>query len=501
MGIGQHRRIVQRAIRGPGGDHHRAAVMGQRRAVGIGAETDLCGIPGQLAAAMAPQMHHRRPAARHGNGVAGDILQHGALAGLQAERNTRDPLAALDLGNGTARLDADAKRAGAVGQRAGDGAAGVHDAGHGQARLHQRDGGAVGIVIVGDDHGAVTGRDRLIDHIVAHRRGQHHAGNVIAREGQGALDGPGRGQNPARADAPQPMLGAPVAGGVVGDTFIRQHIAMIIDPGPGAAQPQGDRVHRGKGRHRGIDPVLRRFAIDLQPVHRGAATPMGGLFQQHHPQPGTGGNERRLQPGNPAADHQQVAKGIGLFIAVRIAVLGRFAQARRLADDRLEHMFPEGARVDEGLVIEARRQKTRDIVVQHAHIEFQAGPVVLAGRDQPVEQFGGGGALVGFQPRALPQIEQRIGLFRTRAHDSPRAVILEAAPDQHLVIGQQRRGQRIAKVAAQALAVEGEVGCRRPVDQAAATGQTRAHWYPFQPGRRALIFATISGGGAPTCAG
>ena len=157
MGIGQHCHIVQRAIGCPGGDHHRTAVMGQGRAVGIGAEADPGGIPGQLAATMAPQMHDRRPAARHGNGVAGDMLQHGSLTGLQAERDARHPLATLDPGDGAPRLDADAKGAGTRGQRAGQGAAGIHDAGHGQPRLFQRDGGAVGIVILGDDHGAVAG--------------------------------------------------------------------------------------------------------------------------------------------------------------------------------------------------------------------------------------------------------------------------------------------------------------------------------------------------------
>ena len=234
------------------------------------------------------------------------------------------------------------------------------------------------------------------------------------------------------------MLGTPVAGGMVCHPFICQHIAVIVNPGPGAAQPQGDPVHRGQSRHRGIDPVLRRLAIDLHPVHRGAATPMGPLFQQHHPQPGAGGDKGGLQPGNAAADHQQVAKGIGLFIAVRIAVFRRFAQARRLADDRLEQMFPEGARVDEGLVIKARGQKTRCMVVQHTHIEFKARPVVLAGGHQPVEQLGRGGALIGFQPRAAPQVDQRIRFFRPAGDDPARAMVFEAAANQHLVIGQQR---------------------------------------------------------------
>ncbi len=94
---------------------------------------------------------------------------------------------------------------------------------------------------------------------------------------------------------------------------------------------------------------------------------------------------------------------------------------------------------------------------------------------QPVEQLGRGGALVRFQPRRRAQVDQRVRLFGARGHDAARAVVFEAAPDQHLVIGQQGRGQRIARKAAHALAVEGEFRRGAAVDQAAAFGKTRAH--------------------------
>jgi hypothetical protein len=103
-------------------------------------------------------MDHGRPAARHGHAIAGDLVQNGALAGLQADGNAGDALAALDLDNAAAGLDPDAQRARLLRQRAGGLAAGVDNGGNLEPRLPQRDGGAVGVVVVGDDNGAVAGR-------------------------------------------------------------------------------------------------------------------------------------------------------------------------------------------------------------------------------------------------------------------------------------------------------------------------------------------------------
>ena len=55
---------------------------------------------------------------------------------------------------------------------------------------------------------------------------------------------------------------------------------------------------------------------------------------------------------------------------IRVLTNRGFAEASRAADDRLEHMFPCKARVDEGLVIEPRRQEPGGIVVHNADIKF-----------------------------------------------------------------------------------------------------------------------------------
>ena len=101
--------------------------------------------------------------------------------------------------------------------------------------------------------------------------------------------------------------------------------------------------------------------------------------------------------------------------------------------------------------------------------------MVLALRFKTVKGFGRGRPLVGFQERAAPQIDQGVRLFGARSHSTARAVIFKAAPHQHLVIGQQRCRQRIARKTLQTLAIEGEFHSLSAVDQTTAFGQTGAH--------------------------
>ena len=78
-------------------------------------------------------------------------------------------------------------------------------------------------------------------------------------------------------------------------------------------------------------------------------------------------------------------------------------------------------------------------------------------RYQPVIEFDHRGARIGFLAPALAQFDQRIGLGRTRRDHAARPVIFERAAHQMDAIGDQRRSQRIAGMAGEALAVEGEV--------------------------------------------
>ncbi len=74
-------------------------------------------VPCELAAAMGPQMHHRRPAARHRHRVAFDLFENRAFARLRTDRHGGHAFAALDLGNALAILNPDTKRPCRIGQR------------------------------------------------------------------------------------------------------------------------------------------------------------------------------------------------------------------------------------------------------------------------------------------------------------------------------------------------------------------------------------------------
>ena len=94
--------------------------------------------------------------------------------------------------------------------------------------------------------------------------------------------------------------------------------------------------------------------------------------------------------------------------------------------------------------------------------------MVLACGRQTRINLGRRGALVWLEPTALPHVHQGIRLFRTTGHDAAGAVIFERPPDQHLVIGQQGRGQSVAAKATHRLTVEAEVDRRAAVNQPTA---------------------------------
>ena len=262
---------------------------------------------------------------------------------------------------------------------------------------------------------------------------------------------------------------------VIAQPLVAQHIAVVIDPRPHAASTQGDVGHGLQRRQRGGDPVIGRLPVDLAAVHRGAAAPMGGLFDQQHLGATLCRRFRGGQPGHAAADHHHVGEEIEMLVTVGVALFRSLAEARRLPDERFVDVFPERPGVDEGLVVEPGRKKARKGAVHRAHVEIEAGPVVLALRAQPVEQLGCGGALVRLERRPLPETDQRVGFLGAAGDDAARAVILERAADQHLVVGQQRRGERVAGKAPQALAVEAEGDGAGAVDQPALVGKASAH--------------------------
>ncbi len=453
---------------------------------------------------MGPEVHDRRPAAGHGDQVAENLLGPPAQlagAGQAPDLDPRHALAARHLADAVPGMHRDAQGACLVGQGARSFGAHIHDCCDGAASLVDRDGRPVGIVVVRADHHTAPGQHAPKPDVVAHRRGQHHAGHVVIGEAQRPLQRAGRDDDALGAHPPKTMpRRACQARPVIGHPLVEQCIAVIVEPrrhGPGAKR---DVLHVLQHIDLRLGPVGGWLAVDLDIALRiGAATPMGGLLDQQHLRPrlarGAGGG----QSGDAPADHQDVAMGVSVLVDVRIALGRRLAEARRAADHRFVDVFPGCAGKQERLVVEPGREKRRQrghLRVHGPDVEIEAGPVVLRARGQVVVEFGRGGALVRLEARARADTHQRIRLLRPARHDAARAVVFEAAPDQHLVIGQKGGGQGVALIARQRLVVEGERDRLGAVDEAPASGQTMGHHQPSHSGRLALILSTTSFGGS-----
>ena len=278
---------------------------------------------------------------------------------------------------------------------------------------------------------------------------------------------------------------------------------MVVNARPHRAQAQRDIRHGNQIGDHLVHDLIHRHAVDRAAIDWRATARMGVLLEDQDSRSGVCRRFGRHQPGNARANNQHVAERIEMLVAVRVAPFGRLPQPRCLSDERLVDMFPQGARMNERLVVEARGHEPRQPGIQRAHVEIEAWPVVLRRGEQPVEKLCGCRALVRLELALNAKVHEGVRLFDTCSHDATRAVVLERPAHQHLVIGQKRRGERVARVPSHDLAVEGEPHAAILVDQAAARGQTRAHARSLhdQPGRLAVIFSIRSCGGARVCAG
>ncbi len=217
----------------------------------------------------------------------------------------------------------------------------------------------------------------------------------------------------------------------------------------------------------GRDPVERRPAIDRAALGEQAATQAGVLLAEDHARPAPHRGQRRHQPGRAGADDEHVAVERRLVVMVGVVQARGTAEPRGAADQRLVELLPEGRRPHEGLVVEPCRQDRRHELV-HAHrVEAQRGPAVLARGHEPGEQLGHCGAGVRLAPCARAEFDDGVRLLGAGRQDAARAMILERSPDEPHAVGEKRRGQRIAGMATQRRAVEGEIERRAPVHEPA----------------------------------
>ena len=420
--------------------------------------------PDRPAAMMAGQMDIRVPAA--GNGEA---VQRDPFAGRQ--RNPFQAVAAPGRFHLAARQN---PRAGHVRHRATF--AHVDDRRHLDALRGEIGRRAPAVIVVGEHADPPARADGKPVGIGAHRTGQHHAGPVVAAEGDRPLGGAGGEDRPLAVDPPQDLARLAVAGGQMVRLALQRAIDAVIvgadDRGP---REETDPVHGRQfahGVHRPVraGPTIHLMGLGVEPPAHDEI-----LVGQNHPRTAAPGGEGGGKAGRPGADNQQVAMQEPLVVAVRIGLAGQAAETGSGADGRLVDPLPEGFRPHEGLVIEAGREERREQIVKRQQVVAQRAAIVLAAGFQPVEQFGNGRPCVGLPVRAAAQFDQRVGLFRTGREDAAGPMVFEAPSDQPDPVGEQGRGQRVAGMAGQPAAVEPEIEAAAPVDQAAVEAERPAH--------------------------
>ena len=109
--------------------------------------------------------------------------------------------------------------------------------------------------------------------------------------------------------------------------------------------------------------------------------------------------------------NQHIAMHVDMLVSIRITAFGRPAKPRGFSDQRLIDMFPETLRPHECLVIEAARNKARDLAVEGANVEDKRRPAILTDRMKAIENFNLCGPQIGFVARPIANTHQRIHLF------------------------------------------------------------------------------------------
>ena len=222
-------------------------------------------------------------------------------------------------------------------------------------------------------------------------------------------------------------------------------------------------------------PFGSRSVVDPQLAPQQAAACLGPVIRQHHPQPGARRHQCRHQPGRPGTGDQQVAMGkTVLEMPSRRRSGGCRRQPRRLADRGLVKM---PVRPFEGLVVEPRRYEPRNHLRGRPEVEPGGGPAIDRARHETLAQRHGRRQPVGACLLAS-QLHQRGRLLDPGTHDAARAMVLETARGQPHPVGQQGRGQRVARIALVAASVEGEGHWPRPVDAAPLIQPLTLHRHP-----------------------
>src|SRR5690606_955417 len=253
--------------------------------------------------------------------------------------------------------------------------------------------------------------------------GEHDARQVVAGERQRPLVRPGGQHDAARAEVPEPFTARAALDG--------DDVAVVVAAdrgGPGEHPYLGQRGQAGLGRG---DPVERGRAVQPDPAAQQVASEPGLIVDQDDPYAQFPGRERGGEPGRAAAHDQHLAVQVALVAA---ALVG-------------------GGGVEAALAAQAPRLQAR-------------------------VQLDGGGR----QHRVGADPYQRVRLLGPGGEDATRPAQVHAPPGDAYARGQQRGGERVARMAVERPAVEAEGQRDGAVDQTAgretAHGAFRISWVP-----------------------
>ena len=220
---------------------------------------------------------------------------------------------------------------------------------------------SVGVVVGGEQHQLVAGRHGISVEIGGDGRCQHDARQVVVGEHQGALDGAGREYRLPRANAMQTLTGTRGVHGwqVVGTSLQYGEEVVIVIAAHRGARQQGRVWARREFGDGVLHPVRSAPAVNGGSPAEQAAAELPLLVGDESAGAGSGGFQGGGEAGGTRADHQHVAVLIQLVVRVGIWSIRGFAETRRAAQKSFPH-HPQAPWMHEGLVVEARRQKTAE---------------------------------------------------------------------------------------------------------------------------------------------
>ena len=222
-------------------------------------------------------------------------------------------------------------------------------------------GGAMPVIIVGEDgHALGRGGGKAV-HITAYRAGLHDPGPVIVGESDQPFGGTAAQQRPAGIDSPEnlPRLAGLRRHDVVAGAFQNAIDSMIEDTDGGASRHDPHIRQAGKFRRHCLGPCGPALPANGEAFLKKPSAGAEILIDDDHLCAGAPGGQRRCQPGRSAPDHEKVAMTEPAVIDIRVILARQCAKPGGAPDNRLIDAFPEGFRPHEGLVVEPSAKEGR----------------------------------------------------------------------------------------------------------------------------------------------